>query len=512
MTVLATPAGVPRFGPFRVLGKVGAGGMADVYRVVDERAGDGRVLVLKRIRGDYTHDESFSRMLAAEARITSLLHHPAIAELSEYGEVGREPYLLMELVDGCDLRRVLRLRAEVAQPLAPALACRIVGEVAAALAYAHQLTDPSGRPLEIVHRDVSPSNIMIARSGAVKLVDFGVAKAAAHIQDERTRTGVLKGKLSYMSPEQSEGLPLDRRSDIFALGIVFHECLTLERVLRGENELETLRLIRQADVLPPSHFVPRLPRELDEIVMRMLARAPADRYPNCDEVVAALDRLPAELRADAAALGPLGELVDVLESADSVSGDHLAGSHDGDGIGEVSTILAPAVGQSGERTLPPSETKAAGGSAWRSWLAAAVVAALVSGVITQRDQLRHWRASAPPVSEAPATVPPARPASPPAALTPPPAPAHIHLAVQGQAGADLLLDGQPVGVLPLELDLARIKGVHRLTVTKAGYYRWTQEVSGASDQSIWVTLQKKPAPGTPETPYGGLLKDPFATP
>src|SRR5262249_11116213 len=157
-------------------------------------------------------------------------------------------------------------------------AAHLIAEVAAALGYAHALADEAGRPLEIVHRDVSPSKIMLGRDGQVKMVDFGIARVAARLRGEGTRTGELQSTLENHAPEQIEGGAFDGRSDLFALGVVAHECLTLRRVLRGKTELETLRLIRRAEVEAPSQLAAGIGPELDAVVLRLLARLPAERF------------------------------------------------------------------------------------------------------------------------------------------------------------------------------------------------------------------------------------------
>src|SRR5262249_13778728 len=158
------------------------------------------------------------------------------------------------------------------------VAAYVVSELAAALAYAHALTDDDGRPLSIVHRDVSPSNIMVTRAGKVKLLDFGIAKAANGLSDVRTRTGAIRGKLGYLAPEQLDGLPIDRRVDLFALGVVFHECLTLERLFRGSDDFHTMRLVREARVSAPSLYRADVEADIDAVVLRMVARKPEDRF------------------------------------------------------------------------------------------------------------------------------------------------------------------------------------------------------------------------------------------
>jgi serine/threonine-protein kinase len=293
-----------QFGRYRLLENLAGGGMATVSRaVVDGPHGFERQLVIKRIQRALV-SPTFVHMLATEARLSARLHHPGIVQVYEFGAVDGEYYLAMELVDGIDLHRLKRLCTQQQQRIPLGIACFIVREVAAALAYAHALCDGQGRPLSIVHRDISPSNVMVSPLGAVKLLDFGIAKAADHIRTDQTPTqvGWLRGKINYVSPEQAQGAPMDARSDIFSLGIVFHELLTMQRLFGGSTAFETLRRIRDFDVLPPSRTAPDVPPDLDAIVVRMMARKPWERFANCDELVAALTPIVRRLEGDAAAL------------------------------------------------------------------------------------------------------------------------------------------------------------------------------------------------------------------
>jgi eukaryotic-like serine/threonine-protein kinase len=287
------------FGHYKLLERLGEGGMAVVYRAITEGPeGFQREVVVKRIRGDLSSDSSFTTMLLAEARLCALLNHPAIVQVYELGRVNGEYFIAMELVEGHDLATLIsRARAKLRH--APiGVVCFLILQVAEALGYAHTLRGPEGIPLEIVHRDVSPSNIMVTKLGAVKLVDFGVARATRAAGEDRTRTGTLKGKIGYLSPEQADGLPIDLRSDIFALGIVFHELLTLQRLFRGDDDLQTLRLIREDEVMPPSQIRSEVDADVEKLVMGMLARDPAARVQSCQEVVDRLQPIVHRLSAD----------------------------------------------------------------------------------------------------------------------------------------------------------------------------------------------------------------------
>jgi serine/threonine protein kinase len=230
------------------------------------------------------------------------LHHPNIVEVHDFGAVDGEYFLAMEYVDGVNLTALLKTAAAEQRQIPPGLVSLVISNVAAALAYAHALTDDQGRPLDIIHRDVSPANIMLSWLGEVKLVDFGIAEVANQVGDEGASGDTLKGKLGYMSPEQAAAERIDRRSDIFSLGIVFYEALVLARLFKGASDPETLRLVREAQVTPPSLLFKDLDPAIEAVVMKMLAPRPADRYASGGEVVAALAPIIRRRGADALAL------------------------------------------------------------------------------------------------------------------------------------------------------------------------------------------------------------------
>jgi serine/threonine protein kinase/TolB-like protein len=301
---MAEPVQEQIFGRYRLLEKLGEGGMAAVYRaVLVGPEGFERQVALKRALRPLALEDHLLKLLILEARLAGRLHHPAIVPVIDVDEVDGEYFLAMEYIDGFDLGRVLARCRDLKRPLPPALAVHIAAELAGALAYAHALPDDDGHPLNVVHRDVSPSNIMLSRLGEVKLTDFGIAKLGNAPRDERTRTGTLKGKIGYMSPEQASGAVVDKRSDIFSLGIVLWECLTLERLFHGGDDLETLRQVREAKVTAPSSVRPEIDPALDAVVLRMLARSAEARYQSCDEVQALLR--PFARDADAGALEKL---------------------------------------------------------------------------------------------------------------------------------------------------------------------------------------------------------------
>jgi serine/threonine protein kinase len=261
---MSPPSRPVRFGPYLLLERVATGGMAEVFKA--KKAGAGDFVAIKRILPAIAQDPTFVEMFLDEARIAKELHHPNIARILDMGQVGRSPYLVMEYVYGRDLRAVLQRVRERGERVPAPMACHVMSKVCEGLHHAHDKRDAQGEPLELVHRDVSPQNILVSTAGHVKLIDFGVAKAAT--KASKTHSGMLKGKLGYMSPEQVRGLPLDRRSDIFAAGIVLYELLTGERLFVGSTDFSTLERIRNVDIQPPSEVAADVPPELERIVLR----------------------------------------------------------------------------------------------------------------------------------------------------------------------------------------------------------------------------------------------------
>jgi serine/threonine-protein kinase len=287
------------FGPYLLVRKLGVGGMAQVW--LAKRDGPGgfeRVLVLKRILPTLSQDPHFVKMFLAEARLAALLNHRNIVQVFELGEIDGENYIAMEFIDGVDARTYMMACLRKDEVPDVGFAVFVMREVCTALAYAHALTDRNGKRLKLIHRDVTPANIMMARDGAVKLVDFGIAKALSEASGSTTQVGQFKGKLGYLAPEQVMLNKLDHRVDIFGAGIVLHEMLTGRRLFRrlGENDEKTLDRIVRAEVPAPSSLRTGLPTALDQICARSLAREPANRYETADEMAADLDRVLLDLR------------------------------------------------------------------------------------------------------------------------------------------------------------------------------------------------------------------------
>ena len=265
------------FGPYQVYERIGVGGMASVHRAVKRGIEDfERTVALKRLLSHLAEDESFVKSFVREARLASKLQHTNIIQLYDLGRVGRVYYIAMEYVRGRDLRKVLKQTAYATGPMPVPMMLSLTQQLCDALDYAHTLQDDDGEPLGIVHRDISPSNLLVAADGHLKVIDFGIAKATA--ASLRTSSGRVKGKFAYMAPEAIKGRPLDHRSDIFSAGIVAYEMLTARPLFASKNEYDTLQKIAHEKVPPPSHLNPDSPPELDEIVLTALAKSPEERW------------------------------------------------------------------------------------------------------------------------------------------------------------------------------------------------------------------------------------------
>ena len=288
--------GLPReFGRYRLLELIAIGGMAEVYRAVLATAfGTEKELCLKRVLPHLAQNRDFIDMFTDEARITLPLNHGNIVQVFEFGQVGQDYFLAMEFVRGRNLETVLSALEARGERCPLAVALFVAAEVAQGLDYAHRFRDAQDRPTGIIHRDVSPQNILLGYQGEVKLTDFGIAKARSRIR--QTAQGIIRGKACYLSPEQAECRELDGRSDVFSLGIVLYEMLTGVRLFEGENELVTLQRVREARFVPAASHRAEVPAEVDELLRRALERDPERRVQSAAEFQAALAH--ARVRAD----------------------------------------------------------------------------------------------------------------------------------------------------------------------------------------------------------------------
>jgi len=275
---------------YKVLEKIAAGGMAEVYRA--ESAGlEGfkKIVAIKRVLPHLSEKKQFIGMFLDEARVSAHLSHSNCVQVFDIGVGDSTYFIVMEYVDGADLKGVIEHRRKLNQPFPVEEACLICVRICEGLAYAHELVDSRGESLNIVHRDMSPPNVLITRHGEVKIVDFGLAKANSQL--ERSEPGIIKGKFSYLSPEAAKGGTVDARTDIFAVGIILWELLAGRRLFMGETDLETVRMVQAARVPPIREINPRVSRDLETVLMKALTEDPDQRYQRARDFGTELNQL-----------------------------------------------------------------------------------------------------------------------------------------------------------------------------------------------------------------------------
>ena len=386
------------FDRYSILSHLATGGMAEVYLARQAgMQGFEKLVVIKRMRPELMLEDGAIEAFLDEARLVATLEHPHIVQVHEIGCVAGSYFFVMEHVDGVDLRQLLAACAKGGEVLSLANALHIAIDVCAALHYAHEKCGPDGAPLGLIHRDLSPSNVLVSHDGAVKLCDFGIAKSAG--RGAETERGMVKGKFSYMSPEQCTNAPLDRRSDVFALGILLYEMTTGVHLFQGASPYDVMCSIVEEPILPPSAYVRDYPIELDRIVMRALARDPAARYPSARALQSALEdfarehrvarssthlaammsrlfdqrREPARLLAEGSARGPATRRPMAPARAPQPAAGEPAFSFDADTV-----VLPPSVLEREARAVPAARGPGRG----LGWLAAAVMAVLLAAGAT----------------------------------------------------------------------------------------------------------------------------------
>ncbi len=278
-----------RFGKYTLIDRIAVGGMAEIF--LARQAGlEGfeKTIVIKRIRPHLSKQSNFVKMFLNEAKLAAQLNHPNIVQIYDLGKIGESYFIAMEYIFGRDMRRIIPKADALGIPFPMVYALKIASSVCEGLYYAHARTDMYGNALNIVHRDVTPENIFVSFDGTVKVLDFGIAKAANQI--EQTRAGEIKGKLSYMSPEQCMGKPLDNRSDIFSLGVVLYEWLTGFKLFTGDSEVAILKSITEGKIYAPSYFKADIPEGVEAILMKALEKDREKRYQTAWEMQYDLDQ------------------------------------------------------------------------------------------------------------------------------------------------------------------------------------------------------------------------------
>ncbi len=280
------------FGPYLVYERLGMGGMATVHRAKKRGiAGFERGVALKRLLPHLAEDQEFIKSFVREAKLASLLVHPNIAQIYDLGRIGSAYYIAMEHVEGTDVRKILRYARKSGEVIPLKVALSIIAELCDALEYAHTFVDELGEHLGIVHRDVSPSNLIVSNSGHLKVIDFGIAKATS--KQHHTESGRVKGKLGYLSPEAAVGKSYGATSDVFSAGVVAFELLTSKPLFWAKNDYETLLKIHHAEVPPPSSINPAVPPDLDKVILQALARSASDRTQSAGDLRVDIDRIAA---------------------------------------------------------------------------------------------------------------------------------------------------------------------------------------------------------------------------
>lgn len=481
-----TPTSEQRFGRYRLLEPLGAGGMAEVWRArLDDNRGFVRDVVIKRIRKAMVANADFAQLFAREARLSARLHHSNIVQVFEYGEIEGEPYLAMEFVSGTDLHRLMRA---VRRPLPFGLVAFIGREVGRALQYAHDARDDDGALVHLVHRDISPSNVMVGFDGSVKLFDFGIARTSN--EAPITQTGNFRGKVGYTAPEVIDGQAHDARSDLFGVGVMLHELLSGRRLFTSNSDAATLKLVHAAEAPLLSTLVPDVPVALERIVHRLLARLPGDRFESAADFVAAIDGVVHELST-----GPQ-QLADFLKG------------HYQPTPATVSRPVLPSVPPSAETNSVPI---AVDRPFSRRWLVGAgvVVLALSAAFVLWP---RNIEAPKPPSV---IVVP-----TPPTVTPPPQLVIAKVLVTSTPAAATVSIDGGVRGLTPLSLELNDDELPLLLRLEHAGYEPSIVTVS-RGQANLEATLKAKPRPpptkrkpgkgGRKTVPdiEGGQVVDPF---
>ncbi len=499
------------FGRYEVLGRIAFGGMAEIFLGREAtNLGTHRHLAIKRILPHVADDEQFVEMFLDEARLAIQLNHASICHIYEFGELDDSFFIAMEWVNGVPLGKLIRRARDIGGIPAP-VAVRILADIAGALAYAHNARDALGKPLEIVHRDVSPHNVMVAYDGQVKLLDFGIAKATSHAS--KTQAGTVKGKFSYMAPEQCLNKDLDGRVDVFAIGICLWETLAGRALYTRDNEFETMKAIIEEDAPPLAAERPDA-EGLDPIIKKALAKARENRYATAAELQTELERwlaqrghvvnaskvaeLMEDLYAEQIRRGPLVDSTPFGQSFQRKKPpDAAAASHPSYQALEAQTGRNEAV-------VAPPPRRPIG---WIALAAAALVGLAAAGAVALWPD-----APEPPVAtdEPPPPEPVVAEPTPDVEPPPDPEPAPVPVALgtlvvtSTPSGASVRVDGEAIdGLTPITL--ARFPaGPHHVAVEREGHAPFEADVEVAGDARATVEARLVRLDRGPERPPGRL--------
>ena len=468
MTIAAS---IPdQLGQFQVLGLLGTGGMGEVF--LGRRLGPGgfsRAVVLKRLLPHLARSAVVRKMFLDEARIVARIRHRNVVQVQELGEDGDQLFFAMEYLEGETLSQLVRQRSLAQVPIPYQDAAFIMAEIAAGLHAAHTLIDGDGRPQNVVHRDVTLSNVFVTYDGQVKLIDFGIAKAEDRLQ--KTESGLVRGTTAYLSPEQIRGRAVDRRTDIWSFGVVLYEMTTLRRLFKRTTVHQTHEAILRGKVVPPWELDPNYPRALAEICLRCLRRRPDERYPDCAalraDMQALVETLPSEGRPDERVAGMMRQhfgrrmaaqrrMLQRLERGESgvevvapstdsdlaleaVDGGIDASASDDDHVARTFEVVT-----GGPTIATSSRVTSLRRSVWPAWAAFFSIATLVAGITAwwlQQDRL-VTSAPAPRTQIRIETVP---------------------------SGANVIVSGSLLGVTPMRLDVPDSRAPLLIALQHEGY-------------------------------------------
>jgi len=347
-----------KLGKYQLLAVLGRGGMAEVFLALSRgNLGFDKLAVVKRLRPGLADDDAFRTMFLDEARLAARLNHPNVVHTYEVGEHEGVYFIAMEYLEGQALNKITHAAEKRGEPLEPRISARIISDALAGLHHAHTLADFDGRPLGIIHRDISPHNLFVTYEGTTKLVDFGIAKAA--LSSTETEVGVLKGKVAYMSPEQATGVPLDARSDVFAMGIVLWEMLTQRRLMTGDSAASTIHRLLTAPVPPVSSMRRDVSQSLDAIVDRALKKNPDERFSSALEMREAIEEYLAStgnaVRSDEVGHRVASMFTDVREAIKRQIQEHVEGAGAPSGESSDSKVASPEPRRAREGTMVSAE-------------------------------------------------------------------------------------------------------------------------------------------------------------
>jgi serine/threonine protein kinase len=506
-----------RFGRYVLLEKIGEGGMAEVFRAVAPGTGGfRRVLVLKRILPAMSREARFVEMFIDEAKISALISHPNVVQVFEFGQIEGSHFLAMEYVHGRNLSAVMAKLADLGRTSPPDVIAEIIRQAALGLNHAHSMTGPEGKTLGVIHRDVTPANLMLGFNGAVKVLDFGIARAAEEVKETRTQAGAVKGKVAYLAPEQINRQPVDHRSDLFALGIVLHECLTGKRLFKADNALAAMKAILEMPIPPPSSMNPDVPPKLDKVVLRALQRKPELRYSSGKAMAMDLEAVLVEQRYFSQRLPNfLKEIFadEVTDSKDRILPEELAALEalpeddeielGGSGIEMVemrprvqtrAPLVAPPTGTN--QSLPEVSISVSGGtelvdgnSRKKLWIGLGGGAAvLATGLVIAMA----GGSPAEPPAKTPIVAVPTTPVQP----VEPALPTMVSISVDSSPQGAVISDGsgKKMGITPATLEFERSDERVALTISLADHKAVEIAVIPDLDKPLFARLQSLPKP------------------